>query len=286
MKKNIFIFSICVVSILLFINARVMLPEKFTIKDIEKTLGKINDTLYVSKYEVSNLQYKAFLSELKKTKNAEKYNASKIDTVGWLEPTIRNEPMVVLYHKHPVYDKYPVVNISYDGAQNFCEWLTEKYNSSPDKKFKKVKFRLPAEKEWVFAAKGGSKDQEIYSWGNNNLKNAQGKKFCNYLEIGDEFIHKDKTKGEYVIEKKSGLGSVKTLGETYDITAPVDAFLPNGYGLFNLSGNVAEMIAEKGKTKGGSWRSSGYDVRIDLTDTYEKSSVEIGFRCVMVVLEK
>ncbi len=40
-----------------------------------------------------------------------------------------------------------------------------------------------------------------------------------------------------------------------DITAPVNAYYPNGFGLFNVSGNVAEMISDKQIIKGGSWQS-------------------------------
>ncbi|HNX08312.1 MAG TPA: SUMF1/EgtB/PvdO family nonheme iron enzyme, partial [Bacteroidales bacterium] len=69
-------------------------------------------------------------------------------------------------------------------------------------------------------------------------------------------------------------------------TAPVKSYLPNKFGLYNVCGNVAEMIAEKGKTRGGGWRDSGWDVRIDAVGNYGKSATDIGFRYFMKVIEK
>ena len=56
-----------------------------------------------------------------------------------------------------------------------------------------------------------------------------------------------------------------------------------------MSGNVAEMLNEPGRTKGGSWASSGYYLRIDAEDEYEgftEPSPMIGFRYFMEILEK
>ena len=69
-------------------------------------------------------------------------------------------------------------------------------------------------------------------------------------------------------------------------TAPVDSFDPGANGIYNMSGNVAEMLLEKGATKGGSWGSSGYYVRIDAEDEFQgmESSPYVGFRIFMEVI--
>ena len=72
-------------------------------------------------------------------------------------------------------------------------------------------------------------------------------------------------------------------------TAPVATYYPNDYGLFNMSGNVAEMLSEPGQTKGGSWRSSGYYIQIEVEDEYagwEKPNPMIGFRYFMEVIHE
>ena len=47
---------------------------------------------------------------------------------------------------------------------------------------------------------------------------------------------------------------------------------PNGFGLFNMSGNVAEMVAERGIAYGGSYLDPGYDIRIDSEKPYDGPS--------------
>jgi hypothetical protein len=53
-----------------------------------------------------------------------------------------------------------------------------------------------------------------------------------------------------------------------------------------MSGNVAEMVIEKGLAKGGGFRDPGYDIRIASKKTYSSSSDDIGFRIVMDVVDK
>ena len=73
------------------------------------------------------------------------------------------------------------------------------------------------------------------------------------------------------------------------LLAPSESYVANDYGLYNCSGNAAEMLAEPGKTKGGSWNSFGYYIRIDAEDEYAGFTVpspQIGFRYFMEVIEE
>ena len=69
---------------------------------------------------------------------------------------------------------------------------------------------------------------------------------------------------------------------------PVNQYPQGLYELYNLSGNAAEMVAEKGSTKGGSYGSTGYYLAIDAEDEFEgvECSPYVGFRYVMDVIEK
>ena len=100
-------------------------PSVLSLKKIEKNFLKINDTLLAYKYETSNELYNFFLS--KQTISNFDYSLLKIDSTNWRLLKYSNEPYAQYYHLHPAYLKYPVVNISYEGAISFCKWLTEYY---------------------------------------------------------------------------------------------------------------------------------------------------------------
>lgn len=242
---------------------------QLNIKQINESLVKINNNLYASKYELSNKIYNDFISSLKNQKDIEKLQLAQIDTLKWLDKTSYNEPYVKYYHTHPAYLNYPVVNVSYTGATLFCEWLTEEYNRSKNKKFKKVIFRLPTEKEWMIAAQGGD-TSAIYPWKEKTLRNKNGQYLFNYKQELSDTMWID---GKYV--------------ENTDVTAPVKSYWANNYGIYNMGGNAAEMILEKGSTKGGSWREDALYMKIKNKNNFDGSGhSNIGFRYFMEVIEK
>lgn len=67
-----------------------------------------------------------------------------------------------------------------------------------------------------------------------------------------------------------------------EITCPVKFYDKNAFGLYNVCGNVAEMIDVEGIAMGGGWEDTGYNVRVESEIKFEKSSKNIGFRPVMV----
>ena len=122
--------------------------QNVKVKDIEKSLVKISDNVYVSKYDVSNEMYMQFISDLKNNGKKELYVACYPDTLKWRNKYAYYEPFVELYHAHPAYFSYPVVNIDKKSAEEFCKWLTEKYNDTKNHKYQNIEFRLPTETEW------------------------------------------------------------------------------------------------------------------------------------------
>jgi hypothetical protein len=64
------------------------------------------------------------------------------------------------------------------------------------------------------------------------------------------------------------------------------AYFPNKMGIYDVVGNVAEMVAEKGKACGGSWDDTPEESTIRSVKSYKKPSATIGFRMVMEVLEE
>jgi len=246
-------------------------------KDYDTT--RVN-SFYISKYEISNRQYTEFLTELQQQQQYDKLLIARIDTLKWRDKYAFNEPYVMYYHKHPAYAGYPVVNITYEGAVLYCKWLSEKYNKvHPDNGYI-VEFRLPARAEWIRAARGDNK-LGAYSWDGPYLRNSKGIIQCNFLRYGDENIHYNPETKKYEVAHMDQWAVFAG-----DITAPVKSYFANCYGIYNMCGNVAEMVAEKGIAAGGSYADPGYDVRVESIRQYDEASPVIGFRPVMTFVMK
>lgn len=104
-------------------------------------------------------------------------------------------------------EDHPVVHVSWNDAARYARWAGG---------------RLLTEAEWERAARGGL-DRAVYPWG-DRLRRDDGSHRCNIWQ------------GEFP--------RMNTAEDGFAGTAPVDAFAPNGYGLYNMSGNVWEWCAD------------------------------------------
>jgi formylglycine-generating enzyme required for sulfatase activity len=251
---------------------------------------------YISVAEVSNKQYRTFLTDILVQGKYEEYEKALPDTTKWREKLAYNEPYVQYYFRHPAYDNYPVVNISPQAAQLYCRWLSESVNEvlqSLSTKEPMVEVRLPVDLEWVKAARGGNPDA-VFGWKGNEPQTKKKDMLGNFKRgVGDS------------------MGVSGKLNDNADITAPVKSYWPNDYGIYNMSGNVSEMVyISIGNTledsisnnepcryidfagkpqfiaaKGGSWGSTIDALKIDAPEEYkglQEGSPFVGFRPVFI----
>ena len=252
------------------------------INGFKKNFSKVKTDLFVCKYEVSNVEYRNFLSDLKNSNKDESYQNYLPDTLCWkdkLNETKNTEPFVEYYFRYPSYDNYPVVGVSYESALKYCNWLTESYNQSHRRKYKKVFFKLLTKDEWTFAANKGD-TSKVYTWGSGYIQNNRKQDLCNYRLI--DYKYDSATKKYLEIEKTDIQKSL----ERNKITTSVNAYYPNSFGLYNMCGNVAEMIEEKGIAKGGSYNDPAYKVTISSEVKFTKPKADIGFRVAMKIIEE
>jgi formylglycine-generating enzyme required for sulfatase activity len=103
-------------------------------------------------------------------------------------------------------DRHPVTHVAYEDATAYAAWVGK---------------QLPTEAEWEFAARGGL-DGAVYTW-------------------GDEFA----PKGRMMANTWQGEFPWQNLRtDRYEGTSPVRSFPSNGYGLFDMAGNVWEWTAD------------------------------------------
>lgn len=239
---------------------------------------------YMSQGEITNFQYLEFLADLRRKGELDKLKIAEPDTTNWTtELKWGNQKYVDYYFSHPAYRNYPVVNVSKEGAEMYCQWLSEKYDSLSGGELK-LKFRIPTHIEWLRAVRGNQM-LNTYAWGGPYLRNSKGMILANFLQSGSECITRNPETGKLEVTTEKVGYVFNSSMDGADVTAPSISYWPNDFGLYNMNGNVSEMISDKNLVVGGDWRSPGYDIRNESARAYKGSSVTVGFRVIATYVE-
>jgi len=169
---------------------------------------EITGPFYLSVQEVTNREFREFRSE------------HRSGSVGTFNLEI---------------DHHPVVNVTWNDAAKYCNWLSAQAGLSPvyvETRGAMVAripfpngFRLPTEAEWEWAARfPDSADARKYGWGNS-------------LPVPADAGNYGDSTGASVLG-----GAIPGYSDNYGATAPSGSFPPNSLGLYNLGGNVSEWM--------------------------------------------
>jgi formylglycine-generating enzyme required for sulfatase activity len=231
-----------------------LLCLSFKNREAKSKMVKISERIYVCETEVSNKEYREFLNALLAANATDKYAKCLYDSARWKDALTFSTPLTEYYHRHVAYNDYPVVNITQQAMEYYCEWLGEKYARTAGKKFKRVVFRLPNDGEY--------------------------KMMIIPFSMQEHSVKKD---GQKISPANVKDDQMVKNGET-ELTAPVYAYKPNKLGLYNIIGNVSE-VSKEGHITGGNFTIPMAECAGGQYQTYSLPDARVGFRYVMEVIE-
>ncbi|NVK26030.1 MAG: SUMF1/EgtB/PvdO family nonheme iron enzyme [Gammaproteobacteria bacterium] len=180
------------------------------------------DAFQMSKYLVTVAEFKKFAEDTGFVREATCNDF--IDNEGLRGPTYQGSGSWNK-HRYTYSDYQPVVCISWQDADDYAQWLSIKTG---------IKYRLPTEQEWEYAAKANTTTR--YFWGDDPTMSQA----CKYGNFADET-------GEHTNNQQYGLSNIGWIGvvncddsEAYN--SIVGLYRPNPFGLYDMLGNVSEFV--------------------------------------------
>lgn len=212
------------------------------------------------------------------------------DTTCWVNdfPNSKNEIYAKYYFSHPDYKDYPVVGVTWEQANAYCAWRTEKMKKQLGSSYRNEQpFRLPTEAEWEYAARG--KTQNEFPWNYDKAGDGKGLFFANFMPDDGNF-----TKDGNIITSRVGVYPSNTNG-LYDMAGNVAEWTSTLYtaagieAMNNINPQLTYNAAiedpyrlKRKSVRGGSWKDSESHIKSAwrAAEYQNQPRSYIGFRCV------
>jgi len=239
----------------------------------------IEKTMFCDETEVANVYWQEFLFSQNKL---EKINLGKSKNLIDLG-----------YFIKPQFYFFPVVEVSYEDILDFCKWRTEVVTRNYNKRhgndknsenYTVFEYQLPTEAEWIKCATFAI-DTLKYPHilidslltMKVNLKNLE------FLQSLGSNANKQILDNFNKIIKKDYVFNCKRINNdfmNFKVPFAIWSYPSNQYGLYNILGNVSEMVLEKGISKGGSFKDLYKNCTPNRKFNYTKPEIHLGFRCI------
>ena len=243
-------------------------------------------SFYIDETEVTNIAYLEYLDWLTKVYPGDrsKMFAALPDTNVWRESLSYNEPLIQNYLRHPAYADYPVVGVSWEQANEYCKWRTDRVNElmlieagilsyDKDQQGSNV-FNTQAFLDRKYTGIPGEKADSTtrVKWEDGlmlpsyRLPTEAQWEYAALGLIGEaegellterriypwkgphlrEAGKKDRgrMKANFTRGRGDLMGMAGALNDNADSTSPVTSYEPNDYGLYCMAGNVNEWVAD------------------------------------------
>lgn len=191
---------------------------------------RINRPFFIGMHQVTLGQFRKFVEE---TKYVTEYESNGQGSYALVLATGKVEPKPEFKWSNIGFqqdDNHPVVGVSWNDAQKFCEWLGNR---------EKRKYRLPTEAEWEYCCRAGTTTRFANGDAKESMREIGN---CADQELAKRWIWNS---NDPPFAKGTHLPAyAEAWNDGFPFTAPVGSFKPNPWGLYDMHGNVGEFCSD------------------------------------------
>jgi formylglycine-generating enzyme required for sulfatase activity len=214
-------------------------------------------SFYIDRHEVTNAEYRDYLSRLSSDERQERLP----DSTDWTEA--RTEESWEVYFRGDYYLEYPVIRVTWDEARAYCQARGK---------------RLPTEAEWEYAARAGYLGR-VYPWGGLTTRGQNGDYLANFKAPEGYAADGYAFTAPVDAFPPNDWGLRNMAGNVAEWTR--DAYAQSYDNLSDFNPHNRSEEESRRVVRGGAWNSDSFFIGVGVRDTQprDEASIEIGFRC-------